>query len=269
MNSWTVQHQGSGTEEASPIPGFDRWARVHDARLSASAVRPRLEFGRPSSQGLRATALVFVDHLDQLRRIAIERESWGLLPTASVLEGILYYWRSAPNIESLSAPEPTVVEVLRASGWGSHLAEALLSRALLRGVGEIEREEIVRLLAEVLPFPSRWIKKLHEMVASLSAGRHDVDEAPRLESIRRAGDILTLADELGITATGIGPVVEGGIGVAWSNERVAADVEIGNDGGVVFSYRVRGQKPEFLETNPSHRGEVQSALRRVADLHTS
>lgn len=96
----------------------------------------------------------------------------------------------------------------------------------------------------------------------------DLDDLPSAVALANAASLLRAAEAMGLPCTGIGPCVDGGIGLAWSDERVAADVEVYNDGTITFSYRKRGTQAEFVSIEATH-AAIQRALERVRELHRS
>lgn len=93
---------------------------------------------------------------------------------------------------------------------------------------------------------------------------YDADEPPNASACFGAAMILAEARSLGIPHTGLGAVIEGGVGVAWGNETHYADIEVYNNGEVMFSIRRRGEALEFMDIR-GH-GDLKQALGRVREV---
>jgi len=96
--------------------------------------------------------------------------------------------------------------------------------------------------------------------------RPDVDEMPSDKAVGTASAVLLKAIAMEVKPTGIGAVIEGGVGLAWGTETHFADVEVYNDGGMLFSSRKRGEKPQFDRVADGDGEALVKCLRQVKEL---
>lgn len=227
---------GSGSSVVSIRFGF-----VHDSA------------GRPS-----LVPVAFVDAIEKWRRIELDDQLWLDLPPTWKFqiygEMLVTKFCGEGNVQRL-------VDFAKKSKSESLLEMAALRHIQAKAIGAAERRAVAEVLASLIEWPQRGISWLQDLFAAKSS---EDGVLPTARSLRYAATIISASL---LPPTDVALCGEGGVGIAWGAAGEHADVEVLNDGDVTFSYRVRGQRPEFVSVSMEEGESLRIALQRVAALH--
>ena len=131
---------------------------------------------------------------------------------------------------------------------------------------KVAAEAWLRCLLSLVGWPEQGEQLARKILEDVAQWRIQVSALPTLPAWKGAARILRLALSRGMNPTDAAPLQEGGIGLAWSNFKVAVEAEATNLGDLAFSHRVRGQSAELhLITNDAE--SITSELDEAAALH--
>lgn len=92
---------------------------------------------------------------------------------------------------------------------------------------------------------------------------------PKSDIKQEAINVIKMATEDNIEPTGVKVIDEDvySIGIAWGNDKVFIDLEISDDNKAMFSFRERGEDPEFIYINwPMSECDLFVILDKIKDM---
>lgn len=164
----------------------------------------------------------------------------------------------------VSSTLKAIKAIKETQGDSNYLTWALLNHAIRKQPGP-EKERARLLFSRMIDWPE-GLEGIMEKL--LNAVEWSAEECPpTLLAYQQAAALLKAFAVADLAPTGAGFCPDGGIGLAWSDARVCADVECYNDGTSEFSFRRRGGDVVFLPVNAFKENDVQGAVERVKQLH--
>jgi len=223
----------------------------------------------PNGEKVSVEPIAVINGINDIRKIDLSN-NWDFLPNTVTykISELMFDQHLTLECNASKLELQHIKNFLKDKGAKdyNHLIEVSFHQ-LVRGTqaDEDKRKKTFQVFRELLEWPEGNEGLLEDLISKC---RRSVPNDPyfRLPSgaaLQNIGSIIRAAESRELVVTGIGCVEEGGVGIAWGTERSFSDVEVLNNGQIIFSMRRRGDDPGFHYMGQKDHEKIEAMVEKI------